>query len=77
MVLVVVLNAIKMLAKDEWWSGNEDDSGEGKNGENTVQDCAFLLQKDPSQEGGKDGITEGVNERKELNRKKEKCKCRF
>lgn len=60
-VRVVALNAIKVLAKDEWRPGNEDDSSEGKNGENTVPDCTFLLQKDPSQEGGKNWITERDN----------------
>lgn len=48
-----------MLAKEEWWPGDKDDSSEGKNSEDTVPDCAPLLQEDPGQEGGKDWITEG------------------
>lgn len=56
-VSVVALNAMQMLAKDEWRSGNEDDSGDGKNSKDTVPDCTFLLQEDPCQEGGKDWIT--------------------
>lgn len=59
MVSVVALNASQMIAKEEWWSGDEDDSSEGKNSEDTVPDCAPFLQEDPGQEGGKDRITEG------------------
>lgn len=58
-VRVVALNAMNILAEEKWRSGNEDDSDEGKNSENTVPDCTFLLQEDPSQEGGKDWITGG------------------
>lgn len=72
-VRVVALNAVNILAEEKWRSGNEDDSGEGKNSENTVPDCTFLLQEDPSQEGGKDWITGGrVQWEKELKRKKKK-----
>lgn len=72
-VRVVALNAMNILAEEKWRSGNEDDSGEGKNSENTVPDCTFLLQEDPCQEGGKDWITGGrVQWEKELKRKKKK-----
>lgn len=56
---VVSLNAMYTLAEDEWRSGNEDDSSEGKNSEDTVPDRTPFLQEDPGQEGGKDRITEG------------------
>lgn len=59
MISVVALNATDMLAKEEWWSGDEDDSREGKNSEDTVPDCTFLLQENPGQKRGKDGVTEG------------------
>lgn len=58
-VPVVALNAVQMLAKDEWRSGDEDDSGDGKNSKDTVPDCTSLLQEDPGQQGGKDWITMG------------------
>lgn len=48
-----------MIAKDEWRSGDEDDSSEGKNHEDQVPDCTPLLQEDPGQEGGEHWITEG------------------
>lgn len=50
---------MQMLAKDEWRSGDENDSSDGKNSKDTVPDCTSLLQEDPGQEGGKDGITNG------------------
>lgn len=56
MVSVVSLDATEMLPEDERWSGDEDDSGDGENGENTVPDRTPLLQEDPGQEGGKDRI---------------------
>lgn len=59
MVTVVALNATRTLAKDEWRSGDEYDSSEGENSEDTVPDCTSLLQEDPGQEGSKDWITEG------------------
>ena len=59
MVSVVALNATYMVAKEEWWSGDKDDSGDGKNSEDTVPDCTSLLEENPSQERGKDWITEG------------------
>lgn len=58
-VCVVALNAVQMLAKDEWRSGDEDDSSDGKNSKDTVPDCTSLLQEDPGQQGGKDWITGG------------------
>lgn len=58
MVSVVALDATDMLAKKERRPGNEDDSGDGENREDTVPEGTFLLQEDPSQEGGKDWITE-------------------
>lgn len=58
---VVALNATYLIAKEEWWSGDKDDSSEGKNSEDTVPDSTSLLQEDPSQERGKDWITEWVN----------------
>lgn len=58
-VSVVVLIATRLPAKDEGRPGDEDDSGQGGDGEDAVQDGAFLLQEDPGQEGGKDWITEG------------------
>lgn len=57
-VAVVALNAMQMLAKDEWRPGDEDDSGESENGEDAVQDCASLFQEDPGQQGGKHWVTE-------------------
>lgn len=59
MVGVVALNAIHIIAKDEWRSGDEDDSRDGKHSKDTVPDCTSLFQEDPGQEGGKDWITEG------------------
>lgn len=59
MVCVVALDAVQMLSKDERRSGDEYDAGEGENGKNSVPDCAFLLQEDPGQEGGKNWITVG------------------
>lgn len=58
-VSVVALNATDMLAKEEWWSGDKDDSREGKNSEDTVPDCTSLLQENPGQKRGKDWVTEG------------------
>lgn len=58
MVSVVPLNAPEVLAKEERWAGNEDDSSEGENGENTVPDSTFLFQENPSQEGGKNWIAD-------------------
>lgn len=42
-VAVVALNAMQMIAEDEWRPGNEDDSGESENSEDAVQDCASLF----------------------------------
>lgn len=42
-VAVVALNAMQMIAEDEWRPGNEDDSSESKNSEDAVQDCASLF----------------------------------
>lgn len=61
-ISVVAFNATDMLAKEEWWSGDEDDSREGKNSEDTVPDCTFLLQENPSQKRGKDWVTEGATD---------------
>lgn len=58
-VRVVALDAVQMLSKDERRSGDEYDSGECENSKNAVPDCAFLLQEDPGQEGGKNWITVG------------------
>lgn len=63
MARVVALNATCMLAKDKRWPGDEDNSGDGENSEDTVPDCTFLLQEDPSQERGKYWITEGSTDR--------------
>lgn len=57
MVAVVALNAMQMLAENEWRPGNEDDSGESENSEDAVQDCASLFQEDPGQQGGKHWVT--------------------
>lgn len=57
-VAVVALNAMQMLAEDEWRPGDEDDSGESENSEDAVQDCALLFQEDPGQQGGKHWVTE-------------------
>ena len=59
MISVVALNAMDILAKEEWWSGDEDDSREGKNSEDTVPDRTSLLQENPGQKRGKDWVTEG------------------
>ena len=59
MVRVVALNATEMIAKEEWRAGNENDSSDGENSENTVPYGTFLFQEDPSQEGGKDWIAVG------------------
>ncbi len=59
MVSVVSLNTMQMIPKDEGWSGDEDDSSEGENSEDTVPDRTFLLQENPGQEGGEDWIAEG------------------
>lgn len=59
MVGVVALNAIHIIAKDEWWSGDEDYSRDGKHSEDAVPDGTSLLQEDPGEEGGEDWITEG------------------
>lgn len=59
MVRVVALDAVQMCPKDERRSGDQYDSGEGENSKNAVPDCAFLLQEDPGQEGGKNWITVG------------------
>lgn len=56
-ISVVVFNTIKIFAKDERWSGDKDDSSQSKNSEDTVPDCAFLLQENPSQERSKNWIT--------------------
>lgn len=60
MVCVIALNAVDILPKQERWSGNEDDSSEGKNSEDTVPDCTSLLQEYPGQQWGKDWVTEGL-----------------
>lgn len=57
-VSVVALYATDTITKQEWWPSNEDDSGEGKNSEDTIPNCTSLLQEDPGQEWGKDWITE-------------------
>lgn len=56
-VIVVALNATPMLAKEERWSGDEENSADGKNSEDAVPDRTPLLQEDPGQEGGDDRIT--------------------
>lgn len=56
-VAVVALNAMQILAKDEWRSGDEDDSGESENSKDAVHNCASLLQEDPGQQGGKHWVT--------------------
>lgn len=58
MVSVVALNATEMIAKEEWWSSDEDDSGKCENSEDTVPYRTSLLQEDPSQKRSEDGITE-------------------
>lgn len=57
-VAVVALNAMQMLAEDEWRPGDEDDSSESENSEDAVQDCASLFQEDPGQQRGKHWVTE-------------------
>lgn len=50
MVSVVAFDAAEMLAKEERWASDEDDSSEGKHSEHTVPDCTFLFEEDPSQQ---------------------------
>lgn len=57
-VSVVALDATSVLAKEERRSGDEDDSSDGENSEDTVPDGTSLLEEDPGQDGGKDWITD-------------------
>lgn len=67
--VIHALGAAKTLAKDERRAGDKDDSCDGENGENKVPDCTFLLQEDPSQQGGKDWIAVGSTTKERMSEK--------
>lgn len=77
---VVALDAMETLAKEEGRPSDQDDSGDGKQSEDEVPDGTSLLQEDPGQQRGKDGVTEGcevgqrIKERWREARACDKCK---